>query len=142
MKVEVKENHIWLYGETQEERHLLDVLDKHGIKVFGRSSNGIGISHPYELRQLFVNREQQALLSYALGTMEMNLVVKGFLGASTQDFLQLKQTKRMARDIGDLKDQLLIAPEPTLLPSPPRLLRPRYITKAVEKEPEKKKEKT
>ncbi|GAI15773.1 unnamed protein product, partial [marine sediment metagenome] len=69
MKVELKTpNTIWLTAETPEEDHFLEVLDKHGIRVHGRSSTGIGICSPHiaGLRQLFINREQQAILSYAL----------------------------------------------------------------------------
>ncbi|GAI40810.1 unnamed protein product, partial [marine sediment metagenome] len=73
MKAELKDqNRIWLTAETAKENRLLEVLDKNGIRVHGRSSLGIGISSPdiAGLRQLLINREQQAILSYALAKVE------------------------------------------------------------------------
>ena len=69
MKVEVREYCISLEAENESENYLLETFWLEGARVFGRSSNGIEITYPSkaQLRQLTINREQQALLCYALG---------------------------------------------------------------------------
>ncbi|MBA7657832.1 hypothetical protein ES703_65775 [subsurface metagenome] len=127
MKVEVKDNtRIYLKAENQKENHLLEVLDKNGIRVFGRSSMGIGICSPHiaGLRQLFINREQQAILSYALAKSELegkiiDLILEG-------DLVTAANVSQVAKTIVDLKYQLFVAPE-TVYTSPcatARMIRP------------------
>jgi hypothetical protein len=128
MKVEVKDKRIYLKAENQKEARLLEVLDKYGIRVHARTVSGIGICSPHiaGLRQLLINREQQAILSYALAKVEFEDKLRELLYAG--DFAAMRHVAQVAESIINLKDQLFVAPEtitapcataPMLMPMPP-----------------------
>ena len=142
MKAELRGNFIWIDGENEEETHFLEVLDKNGVRVSGRSTRGIGITSPHiaGLRQLFINREQQAILAYSLGRLDAEMLLKSVINMSERDMQTLKTLKGKAQNISDLLDALIIAPEP-VTPRTPKLTMPRRVTYPVPKVEPKKNEK-
>jgi len=113
MKIEAKENHIWIYADTPEEQRLLDTFESYGTRVWGKSTDGIAISSPHEagLKQLHISREQQAILANALGVVETNLFNNALIVAAMGNINQINVIK-IATAIGDLKEQLFITPDP------------------------------
>jgi hypothetical protein len=111
LKVAVKDYGIWLYAENPAEDTLLETLDKQGIRVCARSTDGISISSPETagLRQLFINREQQAMLCYSVKAMEQLVASKLIF---QQNMPALKGIRQIAANLMDLLDQLFVAPEP------------------------------
>lgn len=121
MKAYLVNNHINLEAENEQEAHFLDVLDKNGAKVCIRGTNSIGITSPHVsgLKQLFVTREQQAIVANAIGITEMNLLTK--IIVEGDQAIPHYESLKIASEIGDLKSQLFTKPDQT----PARLVLPK-----------------
>lgn len=68
MKLEVSEWQIVLRPENDEDRELLDKFDREGV-IVGHTGSTLGIHSPIMSgrRALYIDRDEQALLSFALG---------------------------------------------------------------------------
>ncbi|MBA7489930.1 hypothetical protein ES702_00464 [subsurface metagenome] len=116
--------------------------------MFGRSTRGIALTSPHiaGLRQIFVNREQQAILAYALGRLDAATLLKSIIPIAQQDLIALKNLQKEAVNISQILSALITAPE-SVTAIPPtiraKLSKPTPIlTKPLEKKetklPEKK----
>jgi len=132
MRTEVKGEIIWLIAENDQERYLLDVLDKSGIRTTGRSSNSLAICSPHlaNLRQLFLNREQQAILAYALGKVESIEMSLSLLGLTQRSAKDMSGAANVIANTLEVLKQLIITeehpipPPPKVCPSPPVSTKP------------------
>ena len=70
MKVEVSDWNITLRPENDEDRWLLDKFEREGV-IVGHTGSTLGINSPAmsDRRAIYINRDQQAILAYALGRM-------------------------------------------------------------------------
>ena len=68
MKLEVSDWQIILRAENDEDRKLLDKFDREGVMV-GHTGSTLGIHSPAmsHQRAMYIDRDEQALLTYALG---------------------------------------------------------------------------
>lgn len=69
MKVEIiGDANISLRAENDKEREILKRFDKEGVRV-GHTGSTTGICSPAlaDLKAIYVNREEQALIAYAMG---------------------------------------------------------------------------
>lgn len=115
MKVQVEEWGIWLDAENDQEKQLLETFGKQGIRVSGEKNGwwGISLASPElaGLRQILVNREQHALLSFSLPA-----AAKVIAEMETRD----AETLKLKSDFMGLLSQLLLAPEPVTPVMPKR----------------------
>ena len=68
MKLEVSDWRIVLRPENDEDRRLLDKFDREGV-IVGHTGSTLGIHSPSMAHQraMYIDRDEQALLTYALG---------------------------------------------------------------------------
>ena len=93
MKLEVSDWQIVLRPENDEDRKLLDKFEREGVRV-GHTGSTLGIHSPAMAHQraMYIDRDEQALLSFALGKIS-----------------DLKQSK--SHHYTDLLDELLLTDE-------------------------------
>ena len=72
MKLEVSDWQIVLRPENDEDRKLLDKFDREGV-IVGHTGSTLGIHSPAmsHQRAIYIDRDEQALLAFALGKISV-----------------------------------------------------------------------